>query len=276
MYDNIRDAVTLSNGMAMPRLGLGVFKVNVEEELQLAVKTALEVGYCHIDTAQGYDNEDMVGRAVHKYKNRKEVFITSKLHNERQDAVEASLDETLRKLGTDYLDLFLIHWPSPWRGLYVDAWKEMVRLYEAGRVRAIGVSNFNPEHIEKIYEATGVMPMVNQVERHPIFQQKELEKWCEDRGIILEAWAPLTAGHMDKITPALQPIAAAHGKTVAQVILRWQLQSGWVLIPKSTKPQRIAENADIFDFELSDDEMAAIAAIDTGKRMFPDPVTADF
>ena len=275
-YGSIRDTLRLANGVEIPRMGLGVFQVDSKEELETAVKAAFENGYLHIDTAEGYNNEDMVGTAIKKFGRREDVFITSKLDNPLQDDVEKAFDDTLRKLGTDYLDLFLIHWPSPWRGLYVKAWERLVKLYETGRVRAIGVSNFNSEHIEAIYDATGIMPVVNQVERHPLFQQGKLMDWCAQHNIAMEAYAPLTSGSLDKLIPALQPLADQKGKTVAQIILRWQFQSNWIFIPKSIHPARVAENADIFDFELTDEDMKALAALDAGKRLFPDPLTANF
>lgn len=273
---SLTSTIKLSNGVEMPIYGLGVWKVTDEQEMRGAVKAALDSGYIHLDTAEAYDNEQMVGRAVKDFGDRSKLFITTKLANPNQDRPEEAFEESLEKLQTDYVDLFLMHWPSPWRGHYVEAWKAMVKIYESGRAKAIGVSNFNPNHLEKILDATGFTPMVNQVERHPLFQQKELEAYCKNLGIVMEAYSPLGSGHMSEFAGKLEPIAKKHGKTVAQVILRWQVQTGWVTIPKSVTPSRVKENADIFDFELDSGDLATIASLDAGIKYLPDADVATF
>lgn len=273
---SIRDTVKMSNGVEIPVLGLGVWRVQDENELRVSCKAALEAGYWHIDTATVYRNEDMVGRAVEDYADRKKLFITTKLWNPDHNRAEEAFEESLKRLRTDYIDLYLIHWPSPKAGNYLAAWKSLVKIYESGRVKAIGVSNFHRHHIEKIADATGVLPHMNQIERHPLFQQSEMEDYCKSAGITLTAYSPLGSGHLADIAPKVQPIADKHGKTVAQVILRWHLQGGWVLIPKSVRPERVLENSQIFDFELDDSDMAAMAAIDSGTKFLPDSDKAEF
>jgi len=273
---DIRTTKKLSNGLEIPVLGLGVWRVENEDDLRTSCKAALDEGYWHIDTAAVYGNEDMVGRAVADYGNRKELFLTTKLWNADHANAEAAFEKSLKNLQTDYVDLYLIHWPAPKNGKFVQAWKSMVEIYKSGRAKAIGVSNFHKHHIEKIADATGVVPHMNQVERHPLYQQNKLAAYCAETGIALTAYSPLGSGHMGDITPRIQPIANKHGKTVAQVILRWHFQGGWILIPKSIKPQRVAENAKIFDFELDDADMAAMAAIDSGIKYLPDPDEANF
>jgi diketogulonate reductase-like aldo/keto reductase len=273
---NIRSVHKMSNGVEVPVLGLGVWRVEDEEELRMSCKAALDVGYWHIDTAGAYGNEDMVGRAIENYGKREDIFITTKLRNARQADAEAAFEESLEKLRTDYVDLYLIHWPSPVYNNYVSAWKTLVKIYQSGRAKAIGVSNFKQHHIEEIAEASGMMPHMNQVERHLLFQQKDLEEYCTAAGIVLTAYSPLGSGHLADIVPKVQPLADKHGKTAAQVILRWQLQSGWVLIPKSVRPERVRENADIFDFELDEPDMAVMSALDSGTKYLPDPDTANF
>ena len=276
MDNSIRATIKLSNGVEIPALGLGVWQVENEDELRISCKAALDAGYWHIDTAAAYGNEDMVGRAVADFGNRKELFITTKLWNSDHNHAEAGFEQSLRNLRTDYIDLFLIHWPSPKVGNYVAAWKSLVKIYESGRARAIGVSNFHKHHIERIIDVTGVKPHMNQVERHLLFQQKELAEYCAGMGITMTAYSPLGSGHMGEVSQKVQPLADKHGKTVAQVILRWHFQTGWVLIPKSVKPERVAENAQIFDFCLDGSDMAAMAAIDSGVKYLPDPDEADF
>jgi len=276
MENNIRSTITMSNGVAIPTLGLGVWRVENEEELRLSCKAALDAGYWHIDTAAAYGNEDMVGRAVADYGNRKDLFITTKLWNADHANAEAAFERSLKNLQTDYVDLYLIHWPAPKKNNYVAAWKSLVRIYESGRAKAIGVSNFHKHHIERIADATGVIPHMNQVERHPLFQQKELSDYCKGAGIAMTAYSPLGSGHLAEIAPKVQPLADKHGKTVAQVILRWHFQTGWVLIPKSVKPERVAENAQIFDFCLDGADMDAMAAIDGGVKYLPDSDEANF
>ena len=276
MENSIRAVTKLSNGVLIPTLGLGVWRVNDEGELRVSVKAALDAGYWHIDTASAYNNEDLVGRAVADYGNRKDIFITTKLWNEDHRNAEASFEKSLKNLLTDYIDLYLIHWPSPMKGDFLTAWKSLVEIYKSGRAKAIGVSNFHKHHIEKCFDATGVMPHMNQVERHILFQQKELYDYCTSVGCAMTAYSPLGSGNLASVAGKVQPIADKHKKTAAQVILRWHFQTGWVLIPKSIKPERVAENANIFDFELDQADMDAMAKIDSGTRYLPDPDDADF
>jgi diketogulonate reductase-like aldo/keto reductase len=276
MENSIRSTIRLSNGVEIPALGLGVWRVENEDELRVSCKAALEAGYWHIDTASIYGNEDMVGRAVADFGNRKELFITTKLWNNDQANAEAAFETSLKKLKTDYVDLYLIHWPSPKNNNYVTAWKSLVEIYKSGKAKAIGVSNFHKHHIEDVVNATGVVPHMNQVERHPLFQQKEIADYCKSVGITMTAYSPLGSGHLSDIAKKVQPLADKHGKTPAQIILRWHFQSGWVCIPKSVKAERVKENAQIFDFVLDDADMAAMAAIDSGVKYLPDPDAASF
>ena len=276
MQADIRTVTKLSNGVEIPILGLGVWQVENESQLRDSVKAALDAGYWHIDTAAAYGNEDMVGRAVKDFANRKDLFITTKLWNADHGNAEAAFEASLKKLQTDYVDLYLIHWPSPTHNQYVTAWKSLVEIYKSGRARAIGVSNFKQHHIEEIIDATGVVPMLNQVERHPLFQQKELAEFCTGLGMKMTAYSPLGSGHLAEFAGRVEPIAKKHGKTAAQVILRWQFQSGWILIPKSVTPARVRENAQIFDFELDAADMADVAAIDDGTKYLPDSDKAKF
>ena len=276
MAENIRSVVKMSNGVEVPTIGLGVWRVENEEELRASCKAALDAGYWHIDTAAIYGNEDMVGRAIADYADRKELFLTTKLWNSEHANAEAAFEQSLKNLQTDYVDLYLIHWPSPKNNKYVDAWKSLVKIYESGRAKAIGVSNFQKHHIDEIIEATGFVPHMNQVERHPLWQQKELADYCAAKGIIMTAYSRLGSGHLAEIAPKVQPLADKHGKSAAQVILRWHFQTGWVLIPKSVNPARVLENAQIFDFKLDDADMAAMSAVDSGVKFLPDPDKADF
>ena len=274
-YD-IRSTITLSNGVELPRFGLGVWKIEDEGLLRDSIKAALDNGYWHIDTAAAYSNEDLVGRAIEDFADRKQLFITTKLWNGDHNNAEKAFEESLKKLRTDYVDLYLIHWPSPKQGNYLAAWKSLVDIYKSGRAKAIGVSNFNPSHIEAAVDATGFMPMVNQVERHPLFQQDELAEFCRARNIVMEGYSPLASGHMSEFADKVEPIAKKYGKTAAQVILRWHLQTDWVLIPKSAKASRVAENADIFDFELDSEDLALMASLETGRKFLPDAEKANF
>jgi len=276
MGNGINAKIKLSNGVEIPALGLGVWRVNDENELRTACKTALEAGYRHIDTASAYNNEDMVGRAIADFADRKNIFITTKLWNADHLNAEAAFERSLKNLRTDYVDLYLIHWPSQKNDNYPAAWKSLVKIYESGKARAIGVSNFHKVHIEKIIGATGVAPHMNQVERHPLLQQKGLADYCAGLGTAMTAYSPLASGHLGDIADKIRPVAEKHGKTAAQVILRWHFQTGWVLIPKSVTPGRIIENAQIFDFELDQADMAVIASIENGSRFLPNPETANF
>jgi diketogulonate reductase-like aldo/keto reductase len=273
MTKSLLSTTTLNNGVKMPWLGFGVFKVQEGEEVVNSVKTALEVGYRSIDTAAIYRNEEGVGQAiVESNVPREELFVTTKVWNGDQgyEATLAAFETSLNKLGLDYLDLYLIHWPVPSKGLYVETWKALEKLYKDGRVRAIGVSNFNVNHLEDLLANCEIKPMVNQVEYHPVFNQKELRDFCKKNEIQLEAWSPLMQGGLLN-DPVLVEIANKYNKSTAQVILRWDIQTGVVTIPKSIKPQRIADNADIFDFELTQEDLNQISTLNQNKRQFGDP-----
>lgn len=264
----------------MPWFGLGVFKVEEGAELIEAVKQAIAHGYRSIDTAAIYGNESGVGQAIAealKENNlkREDLFVTSKVWNEDLGYEEtlAAYETSLNKLGLEYLDLYLIHWPKADK--YKGAWKAMEELYKAGRVKAIGVSNFQIHHLEDLMQDAEVKPMINQVEYHPRLTQVDLKAFCENKGIQFEAWSPLMQGQLLD-NPVLTEIATAKGKSVAQVILRWDLQNGVITIPKSTKEKRIVENSSIFDFELSNDEMDRISALNEDVRVGPDPDNFDF
>jgi 2,5-diketo-D-gluconate reductase A len=259
-------------GATMPQVGFGVFQVP-DDETARAVSLALEAGYRSIDTAAVYGNEAGVGRALAAAGlPRDEVFVTSKLWIDAmaRDAVRPALERSLELLGLDRLDLYLVHWPAPGRGRYVEAWEQLVAAREAGLVGEIGVSNFQPAHLDAIVAATGVTPVVNQVELHPALQQRELRAAHAARGIVTEAWSPLAQGAVLD-DAAITRVAAAHGVTPAQVVLRWHLQQGTVVIPKSVTPARIAANLDLFGFELADDDMAAVDALDRDGRTGPHP-----
>lgn len=258
-------ALTLNDGHTIPQLGFGVFKVDPAETERI-VAEALAAGYRHIDTAAIYGNEEGVGRAIAASGiPREELFITTKLWNDRQagDAPHAAIDESLGKLGLDHVDLYLVHWPAPRNGTYVNAWERMVEIREAGKATSIGVSNHLPEHLEKIIAATGITPAVDQIELHPAYQQREVTRFAADHGILIESWGPLGQGKYPLFDEA--PVAAAavaHGKTPAQVVLRWHLQKGFIVFPKSVRRERLEENIDVFDFELSGPELVAIDALD--------------
>jgi diketogulonate reductase-like aldo/keto reductase len=261
----------------MPWFGLGVYKTKEGDEVIHSVKAALEIGYKSVDTAAIYGNEEGVGKGIAQSGiPREELFITTKLWNANHDyeSALAAFDESMEKLGLDYLDLYLIHWPMPSKGKYKEAWKALEKLYKDGRVRAIGVSNFKIHHLEDILSDCEIKPMVNQVEYHPRFAQKELHEFCKKHQIQLEAWSPLMQGGLLD-DPTVREIADKHGKSNAQIILRWDLQNEVITIPKSTKAHRIAENADIFDFELSKDDLEKMDTIDRNKRMFADPDKLD-
>ncbi|MGD7045666.1 aldo/keto reductase [Jeotgalibacillus proteolyticus] len=270
---SIQETTTLHNGIKMPWLGFGVFKVKDGEEVVNSVKAALETGYRSIDTAAIYGNEVGVGQAIAESNvPREELFITTKVWNSNHgyEATLAAFDESMEKLGLDYLDLYLIHWPLPSQGKYVETWQALETLYKEGRVRAIGVSNFKPHHLEDIIAKCDIVPMVNQVEYHPQFNQRELHDFCKKHSIQLEAWSPLMQGGLLE-NPILVEIAEKHNKSTAQVIIRWDIQTGVVTIPKSVNPKRIAQNADVFDFELSQEDMDKISTLNQDQRMFADP-----
>src|SRR4051794_2746447 len=264
---------TVSLGdVEIPQFGLGVFQVPPPETVE-NITYAINAGYRHIDTAKAYGNEAEVGQAVRASGlSREEVFITTKCWNSDHGYDEATraLKTSLGQLETEYVDLYLIHWPAPGRGKYVDTWRALVDAQQSGLTRAIGVSNFQPVHLQEIVEATGVTPAVNQVELHPYLTQPGLRREHEQRGIVTEAWSPLAQGAVLD-DPVISAIAEAHGRTPGQVVLRWHIQLGNVVFPKSVTHERIDQNIDIFDFELSADEMAQIEGLDRGMRTGPDP-----
>jgi 2,5-diketo-D-gluconate reductase A len=266
--------VSLSDGVAIPQLGFGVFQVP-PDETQRAVEDALAAGYRHIDTAAAYRNERGVAAGIAAAGvPREEIFITTKLWNTDQgfEATLAAFDKSIEALDTAHVDLYLIHWPVPSRDLYLDTWRAFERIQAEGGARSIGVSNFRVADLERLQAEAERMPTVNQIELHPLLQQAELRAWHAEHGIATEAWSPLAQGEVLK-DDTLVTIAAHHGRTVAQVILRWHIQLGNVVIPKSVTPARVRENIDIFDFELSEDDLAAIARLDAGHRTGPDPET---
>ena len=264
----------LNDGRSIPQLGFGVFQVPPEETAE-TVNRALEIGYRHIDTAAAYGNESEVGQAIKgSGLDRQDVFVTTKLWNDdqgRENAIRA-LDRSLERLGFDYVDLYLIHWPAPAQDRYVETWEALCELKESGRARSIGVSNFRIEDIEQIVEATGQTPVLNQIELHPQLQQAELRRYHREHRILTEAWSPLGQGQALEDS-RVNEIAEAHDRTAAQVVLRWHIQLGNVVIPKSATPARIEENFRIFDFELSDEELHALEQLDAGRRIGPDPAT---
>lgn len=268
---NLKSATKLANGVEMPWFGLGVFKVQEGQEVVDSVKAAIKAGYRSIDTATVYGNEEGVGQAIRESGvAREELFITTKVWNNDQgyDSTLAAFDLSLSKLGLDYVDLYLVHWPI--RAKYKDTWRALEKLYADGKVRAIGVSNFQIDHLEDLLTETNVKPMVNQVELHPLLSQLELREYCKAQGIQIEAWAPLAQGNLLD-NEVIADIAARHNKTLPQVILRWDLQNGIVTIPKSVKEERIIANADIFDFELSEDEISRINALNNNQRFGSHP-----
>jgi 2,5-diketo-D-gluconate reductase A len=273
-------AITLNDGRSIPQFGFGVFQIDPDETAD-AVTQALDAGYRHIDTAEMYGNEKGVGDAIASSGiDRGDVFITSKLNNgfHRPDDARTAFDDTLKALGTDYVDLFLIHWPLPTRydGDFVSTWQTLIEFQRDGRARSIGVSNFQVEHLEKLAQQTPVVPAVNQIEVHPYFVNEQVRAYGEAHGIVTEAWSPLAQGGVLK-DDAITAIAEKVGKTAGQVVLRWHIQRGDVIFPKSTTPARIIENIDIFDFELDDDAMASISVLDKGEkgRTGPNPDTFD-
>ena len=261
-------AITLNNGLEIPQLGFGVWKVP-DVEAETAVEQALVAGYRLIDTAKVYRNEVGVGKALATTTvPREDLFVTTKLWNADHgyENTLKAFDESLDKLGLDYVDLYLIHWPTPKYDQYVDSYKALETIYKEGRAKAIGVCNFDVEHLQRILNECEVVPAVNQVECHPYLQQKELKEFCKQHGIMLEAYSPLMNGTKVLDDPVIQEIANQHGKTPAQVILRWHLQSDVVVIPKTVTPSRMDENLDVFGFELSQDDIEKIAALDRNDR----------
>ncbi len=267
-------SLTLHDGVEIPQLGFGVFQVP-PEDTQAVVEEALTAGYRHIDTAAAYRNEKGVGAAIAAAGvPREEVFVTTKLWNSQQghDSALAAFDASLGRLGFEYADLYLIHWPVPAEDRFVETWRAFERIRDEGRVRTIGVSNFRVDDLERLERETQVRPTVNQIELHPRHQQAELRAWHAEHGVATEAWSPLAQGALlDE--PAIVAIAERHDKTPAQAILRWHVQLGNVVFPKSVTPRRIRENLEIFDFELSAEEMEAVGALDAAERIGPDPAT---
>ncbi|MDF2925626.1 MAG: glyoxal reductase [Paenibacillaceae bacterium] len=276
MPASLSDSTVLKNGVKMPWLGLGVWKMEDGGVVADVVKSAVGLGYRSIDTAAAYRNETGVGQGIRECGvPREDLFITTKVWNSDQgfDSTIAAFESSLDKLGLNYLDLYLIHWPV--KGKYIETWRALVKLYEEGRVRAIGVSNFHVHHLQDIIQDSGMAPMVNQLEFHPYLTQKPLLAFCKEHGIQMEAWSPLAQGALVD-HPVLNEIGAQYGKTASQVILRWDLQQGVVTIPKSVRASRQQENADVFDFVLSDKDMAAIDALNQDKRMGSDPDNFNF
>jgi 2,5-diketo-D-gluconate reductase A len=266
--------ITLNNGQTIPQFGFGVFQIE-PKHTAAAVSTALEAGYRHIDTAEMYGNEAEVGEAVAASGlDRGEVFLTSKLNNDAHepDAAREAFDGTLKALGVDYVDLFLIHWPLPTRydGDFVSTWKTLEEFYREGRARSIGVSNFQPQHLRRLHGQTDIIPAVNQIEAHPYLTQDDVRAFCAQHQIAVEAWSPLGKGTVLE-DPVIGRIAERTGKTPAQVVLRWHIQRGDIVFPKSVTPDRIRENIDIFDFELSGADVNDITLLNKNERTGPDP-----
>lgn len=271
-------AITLNDNTSIPQLGFGVFQIPPADTERL-VSVALEAGYRHIDTAAVYGNEEGVGRAIAASGiPREELYVTTKLWNDRHSDAEAALNESLERLGLDRVDLYLIHWPCPAQNRYVEAWQQLIGLREKGLTTSIGVSNFLPEHIDRLTMTSRVTPVVNQIELHPALQQWKDIDAARVHGIKVEAWAPLGQGRTDLLeAPEIVDAATAHGVSPAQVIIRWHLQNGVILFPKSSHPERIRENIDVFGFELSSDEMADITSLDEGEdgRVGPHPLDVE-
>jgi 2,5-diketo-D-gluconate reductase A len=270
--------IALNDGARIPQVGLGVWQTP-NDEAAPAVKAALDAGYRHIDTAAVYENEEGVGEGIRQSGTaRSDIFLTTKLWNTEQgyDQTLRAFDASLKRLGTDYVDLYLIHWPSAHRELFVDTWKAFVKLQEEGRAKSIGVSNFCPEHIERIVAETGVVPVINQIELHPDFQQRETRAFHEKHKIVTQSWSPLGQGKLLG-HPVIAEMASRLGRTPAQVIIRWHIDNGLVVIPKSVTPSRIVENFNVFDFKISAEDMKILNALDdAGARIGPDPMTASF
>ena len=276
--------IALNDGNSIPQVGLGVWQTP-PEDTERAVATALEAGYRHIDTAAAYGNEREVGHAIKNAVKsglpREDVYLTTKLSNADQgyDSTLASFEASMDRLGLsgsdEYLDLYLIHWPMPANNTFVDTFKAFAHLRDQGRIRSIGVSNFEPEHLRILVDGTGIVPAVNQVELHPLLQQQELREVHAQLGIATEAWSPLGQGSLLS-NPTITAVADAHGKTPAQVLIRWHIQLGNIVIPKSVTPERIVSNFDVFDFELSEQDMASISSLGSGTRLGPDPRTFNF
>jgi 2,5-diketo-D-gluconate reductase A len=269
--------IELNNGVRIPQLGFGVFQISRADTVEATLR-ALETGYRHIDTAQMYGNEKEVGEAVRRSGiPREQVFVTSKLNNgyhARDDAL-AAFDRTIEDLGLDYVDLFLIHWPVPMLHDYVETWRAMAEMYRSGRAKAVGVSNFKPHHLARLFAETDLVPAVNQIEIHPYFAQDAVRAFDAEHGIATEAWSPIAQGAVLD-DPTVAAVAKRAGRTPAQVVLRWHIQRGDIVFPKSVTPARVKENFELFDFELSDQDMAAITGLDRDEPNGPDPDTFDY
>jgi 2,5-diketo-D-gluconate reductase A len=266
-------AIQLNSGASIPQLGFGVFQID-PKDTAATVQTAFEIGYRHIDTAQMYGNEAEVGEAIARSGlSRDQLFITTKCNNSNHgyDDSQRALDESLSKLGLDFVDLYLIHWPLPGKDLYVQTWQGLEQAAKDGKARSIGVSNFKEHHLDRLAQETDTTPAVNQIELHPHLQQPEMREYDRSHGIATEAWSPIGQGKGVIDDDRIGSIAQAHGKTPAQVTLRWHIQLGNIIFPKSVTGSRIRENFEIFDFELTDDEMSTIGSLDQGKRLGPDP-----
>ncbi|WP_234123458.1 aldo/keto reductase [Clostridium hydrogenum] len=267
---DIKSYATLHNGVKMPWIGFGTFKVKDYDIAVASVKEALRLGYRHIDTAAVYGNEEAVGVGIKESGvKREDIFLTSKVWNSDQgyDSTLKAFETSINKLGVDYLDLYLIHWP---KALNKETWRALEKLYKDGKVRAIGVSNFKVHHLEELLESAEIVPMVNQVEYHPEFPQAEVHEYCKNHKIQLEAWGPLMQGKIFNI-PLMQELSVKYGRTISQIVLRWDLQMGVVTIPKSVTPSRIKENMELFDFVISEDDMKKIEALNSETRIGPDP-----
>ncbi len=259
------------DGVEIPQLGFGVWQVP-DDEAERAVTTALEAGDRHVDTATLYRNEEGVGRAVRASGiPRRKLFITTKLWNSDHDRVQQAFEESLDRLGLDHVDLYLIHWPAPKQNRYVEAWREVEKIYRDGRAKAIGVSNFTVPTLTRLMEETEIIPAINQIELHPYFQQQQMREFHDKNGILTEAWSPLGQGKGLLEDPAFAVLSEKHGRTPAQIVLRWHIQLGHVVIPKSVTPSRIRENFAVFDFTLDQEDMAAIGALNSGRRLGADP-----
>ena len=271
-------SITFNDGLSIPQVGLGVWQTP-DDIAAPSVRAAIEAGYRHIDTAAIYQNENGVGEGIRSSGiGRESIFLTTKLWNDAQgfDSTLKAFDESLKKLGTNYVDLYLIHWPAPKKDRYLDTWKAFVQLHKEGRAKSIGVSNFGAEHLKRIIGETGVTPVLNQIELHPDFQQRALREVHDELGIKTESWSPLGQGQLLS-NPVIGAVAAKHGRTAAQVIIRWHIDNGLIVIPKSVTPSRIEENFKVFDFKLDADDLKQIDTLDTPKgRIGPDPMTATF
>lgn len=273
---SVNPTISLSNGVEIPLLGFGTYLISEGKEIETALHHAFEAGYRHIDTASLYKNEAGVGRAIKQSSiPREDLFITTKVWNEdqRTDNVLAAFEKSMDLLALDYVDLYLVHWPV--EGKYVQSWKEVEEIYHSGRAKAIGVSNHIIHHLEDVLAVCDVVPMVNQIEYQPYLTQPELYQFCKSKNIILEAWSPLMQGKITAVD-ALNEIGKKHGKSPAQVTIRWAIQKGVITIPKSSNPGRMKENFDVFDFELTVDEISTIDGLNQSKRFGPDPSNFDF